>query len=167
MGQVSLDNLSTLVASAHSVLMTFRASTWRLIADECMWPPHMKSSGFCKMAPTCPVWSNGAALASWGTSTPTLACSHSQREPHWAPAPPGGQSSFAFNPYSSCPSSRSHIGTPQRTMTRKLMLTFNSLLRASVIKWPKALLMQVTRATMMLTRVTSLMRRTRMMMGPN
>ena len=51
LGSVSSEQLPTLVASSHGVLMTFRTAIWRLITDESVWPSRLRSAGFCKMAP--------------------------------------------------------------------------------------------------------------------
>ena len=51
MGRVPYAMLPTVVASTHTVMMTFRTAVWRLISDESMWPTRIRSAGFCKMAP--------------------------------------------------------------------------------------------------------------------
>ena len=51
MGRVPYAMLPTVVASAHTVMMTFRVAVWRLVADESVWPTRIRSAGFCKMAP--------------------------------------------------------------------------------------------------------------------
>ena len=51
LGSVSSQQLLTLVASSHGVLMTFRNAIWHLISDESVWPSRLRSAGFCKMAP--------------------------------------------------------------------------------------------------------------------
>ena len=51
MGKVSLEHLLILVANVQNVLVTFRTSIWRPIANKCIWPLWLKSTGFCKLAP--------------------------------------------------------------------------------------------------------------------
>ena len=51
MGRVPYAMLPTVVASTHTVMMTFRTAVWRLISDESVWPTRIRSAGFCKMAP--------------------------------------------------------------------------------------------------------------------
>ena len=51
MGRVPYVMLPTVVASTHTVMMTFRTAVWRLISDESVWPTRIRSAGFCKMAP--------------------------------------------------------------------------------------------------------------------
>ena len=51
MGRVPYTMLPTVVASTHTVMMTFRTAVWRLISDESVWPTRIRSAGFCKMAP--------------------------------------------------------------------------------------------------------------------
>ena len=51
MGQVPYAMLPTVVASTHTIMMTFRTAVWRLISDESVWPTRIRSAGFCKMAP--------------------------------------------------------------------------------------------------------------------
>ena len=51
MGRVPYAMLPTVVASTHTVMMTFRTAVWHLISDESVWPTRIRSAGFCKMAP--------------------------------------------------------------------------------------------------------------------
>ena len=51
MGRVPYVMLPTVVASTHTVMMTFRTAVLRLISDESVWPTRIRSAGFCKMAP--------------------------------------------------------------------------------------------------------------------
>ena len=51
MGRVPYAMLPTVVASTHTVMMTFRTAVWCLISDESVWPTRIRSAGFCKMAP--------------------------------------------------------------------------------------------------------------------
>ena len=51
MGRVPYVMLPTVVASTHTVMMTFRTAVWRLISDESVWPTRIRSARFCKMAP--------------------------------------------------------------------------------------------------------------------
>ena len=51
MGRVPYVMLPTVVASTHTIIMTFRTAVWLLISDESMWPTRIRSAGFCKMAP--------------------------------------------------------------------------------------------------------------------
>ena len=51
MGRVPYVMLPTVVASTHTVMMTFRTAVWHLISDESVWPTRIRSAGFCKMAP--------------------------------------------------------------------------------------------------------------------
>ena len=51
MGRVPYVMLPTVVASTHTIMMTFRTAVRRLISDESVWPTRIRSAGFCKMAP--------------------------------------------------------------------------------------------------------------------
>ena len=51
MGRVPYAMLPTVVASTHTIMMTFRTAVWHLISDESVWPTRIRSAGFCKMAP--------------------------------------------------------------------------------------------------------------------
>ena len=51
MGRVPYAMLPTVVASTHTIMMTFRTAVWCLISDESVWPTRIRSAGFCKMAP--------------------------------------------------------------------------------------------------------------------
>ena len=51
LGRVTSEQLPTLVASTHGVLMTFCTAAWHLISDGSVWPSRLRSARFCKMAP--------------------------------------------------------------------------------------------------------------------
>ena len=51
MGRVPYVMLPMVVASTHTVMMTFCTAVWHLISDESVWPTRIRSAGFCKMAP--------------------------------------------------------------------------------------------------------------------
>ena len=78
MGRVPYAMLPTVVASTHTIMMTFRTAVWRLISDESMWPTRIRSAGFCKMAPTIrqslAVQFGGSSPSCRGTGATSFAC---------------------------------------------------------------------------------------------